>query len=804
MEADKPAPATGGDAQQPSRCVDGEAALSTADAAAPVAEVGRPKRERKQVERIRSSQLRTVTKRSPAKGQVKTAGKAKGKARASVEQGEEDEEDDDWEEEEVEEGDDDYEEHRGNKFKKPPANGRGKHKAARHSAGGGDDDEEDLDAPLAAARGSKPDAAENARKKTPRSGSTSQEAVKKRRVSQEEGPSMNSEESSLIRSALIVLCDELGEEELAETTPKVLRRRLEKQLDRDEGDLDKWKKVIIEWYQQAEDIKTALRKWLQDFDDTEATPKAIRRELERQLKLEEGKLDSWKAEIDRWTLKFSEEVDPLSPLRSPKGKSNTNDAVRGVSPHEKPQPNVSEGPEEARRKENIASDAAMRESEKTGEEAAMEKRVVSEAGSGDGTGEKRMASDPDKEKFSSSRDSDSGKEKHDERQEHEGREGVGAAARATSDRDILGSRSDGQADVDDLKTKSKNRDSQKQDARHESKDSKRDAQIGRDAGRKSGEYKGKPKDKERKEQQKDKSDRTKKMRNGSPEHQTGVSEQAEPSARREDTEDGIALGSAGKEEHAFSFSRVPSGSSKLLERRASLMGNFAGKDPSLLQLKPVERVSSEANEFRACPLKDLDELGKVMEAAEREAAVRKREEEQAAARRAKEAQEAAERKKRDERAQEKIREAAKKPLPSFKDLKKSKAAIPSNISTSTDSAGPAREGGGVLKKVPAEAAGKTSSDSSSAAAQRSVGFSPKVEQRLIENDDEKNLTPNTKSLQQYANAQHVGDILLQWGIISQDQVICLSVCLCCLSVLASVFFVSVSASAPSPASACCV
>lgn len=220
-------------------------------------------------------------------------------------------------------------------------------------------------------------------------------------------------------------------------------------------------------------------------------------------------------------------------------------------------------------------------------------------------------------------------------------------------------------------------------------------------------------------------------------------------------------------------------------------------------MKPIQRESSEANAFRACPLQDLDELQRVMEAADAEAAARRRLEEEAAARRAKEEKDAEERKKRDERAQEKIREAAKKPLPSFKDLKKNKAAFPARVArvAAGDESGASKDGG-VFNKLPTatsdarplppaslthpprvaregDGAGSTHRSGGGARSatlpqQRSVGFSPNVEQRVIEEVEEeaesKNLTPNTKSLQQYANAQHIGDILLQWGIMSKDQV----------------------------------
>jgi hypothetical protein len=66
------------------------------------------------------------------------------------------------------------------------------------------------------------------------------------------------------------------------------------------------------------------------------------------------------------------------------------------------------------------------------------------------------------------------------------------------------------------------------------------------------------------------------------------------------------------------------------------------------------------------------ELETALAAAEREAAARQQQEKAASARRLREEQEAAARRAQEERAQEKIREAAKKPLPSFKDVMKKK------------------------------------------------------------------------------------------------------------------------------------
>ena len=55
--------------------------------------------------------------------------------------------------------------------------------------------------------------------------------------------------------------------------------------------------------------------------------------------------------------------------------------------------------------------------------------------------------------------------------------------------------------------------------------------------------------------------------------------------------------------------------------------------------------------------------------------------------------------------------------------------------------------------------------------QRSVGFASKVDHRIIAVDEkEKELTPNSKSLKQYASASHIGDILFEWGVLSRIQV----------------------------------
>jgi hypothetical protein len=78
-----------------------------------------------------------------------------------------------------------------------------------------------------------------------------------------------------------------------ENTPKLLRRKLEKRLDKPEGSLDEWKRGIIEWYDFGEQIKEALRTFLEELDDNDAPRKTIQRELEHQLDLDKGELDSW-------------------------------------------------------------------------------------------------------------------------------------------------------------------------------------------------------------------------------------------------------------------------------------------------------------------------------------------------------------------------------------------------------------------------------------------------------------------------------------------------------------------------------
>jgi len=104
-------------------------------------------------------------------------------------------------------------------------------------------------------------------------------AAKKQRVSikasdEEKGVDLESDAAVCIRSALMQLCDELGEQalagaqftcftgtkvpiltQLAETTPKLLRRKLETQLKKPQGALNEWKKAIREWYDLGEQVK---------------------------------------------------------------------------------------------------------------------------------------------------------------------------------------------------------------------------------------------------------------------------------------------------------------------------------------------------------------------------------------------------------------------------------------------------------------------------------------------------------------------------------------------------------------------
>jgi hypothetical protein len=109
------------------------------------------------------------------------------------------------------------------------------------------------------------------------------------------------------------LCDELGEKALEEITPKLLRRQLEKRLDKPEGALDAWKQGIIEWYDFREQIKEALQTIPKELYDNAAPTTTIQRELEHQLDLDEGELDSWKAEIDRWIIKFRRGIAAVGP-----------------------------------------------------------------------------------------------------------------------------------------------------------------------------------------------------------------------------------------------------------------------------------------------------------------------------------------------------------------------------------------------------------------------------------------------------------------------------------------------------------
>ena len=757
------------------------------------------------------------------------------------------------------------------------------------------------------------------RKNTPQGRSPA--ATERRRVSEEvdededDGPDPVSDEASRIRSTLMHLCDELGEDALAETTPKVLRRKLETKLKMAQGDLDVWKKLIIEWYQLADEMKSVLHKFLKDLDEeTEVTPKGLRRKLEEMLELDEGELDGWKAEIDRWTLKFNEEVDPLSPMGSPKGKpaskadahsGDTASADASCVPDESQKTIEETSGEKGEKKEAVeaksvtievehkeASEVVASSNNKHEVDAVSKKRSAPEGdarpaskGVEEGPEKKRSSIETTDKTETKDRSSpavevdkcameEKGKQEKGTRREKDGdadikksseggghggeKEDRGKEERTKEERrdskelkDSTGDmneRDKNKSDKDKRKSKDseKRRDSQNSDkeVRRDSKEGRRDSKEGRDKGREKDKDKNKDKDKEarldskevrrdskegrrdskegrdkerkssepkEREKEKERSEKRTKEKDGAEKskketrdggaHSLTPGEQSEPSSRPNDSgvskksresEQGEGLGLVG---------RVVMSKSKLLERRASMSTKLA-KDVSLLQVKTIQRESSEANEFRACPLQDLDELHSVVAKAQQETAARKVVEEEVAARRAREENAAAERRAKDERAQEKIREASKKPLPSFKDLQKKKGnTAPPALFNSHG--GSARRDGGVLKKAalppppyppesrpratPPRAHGTIVIDDAKRTPR--VGFSPKVEQRLIEEEEEdaKNPTPNTKSLQEYVGAQHVGDILTTWGVISQAQVFCSSpqcLCLCvCLCVV---------------------
>ena len=699
---------------------EGEAPRPQANSAEEIG--GRPKRERKQVERIRSSELRTANKRaSPAKGMGQNAGKSKSKVRSST-----------------------------------------------GSTGGDDDDDddaeaEDLDVPLTA-RGSKPAETERKtpppKKTTPQSrrasGGSAGKGVKKQRVSmkvsdEDNGLDRDSEEALCIRSALMELCDQLGEKALEETTPKLLRRNLEKQIKKAEGALDEWKKVINEWYELGEQIKKALRKFLQELDENaEPTPKTIRRELEHQLDLDEGELDSWKTEIDRWTIKFNEEVDALSPSpsRTPKGKALSNDGdaefVGGDAnvPTEKDRRSAqaecfrrdSRDASQGDSKENTEPEMRADKNEDAG--ATAKKRSAPEdgmvaAGSGSGAEkrpEKRIAT-PEKILSQAGTEAKDAKDKRDEshtakentEKEKEKPEQEKSGARGNEDDAGNRKSSEGSgkiADKEERNKEGKKREERKGDAREKSTkntdgndkdqqegrvgDKRRDSkESGADSRRNSKEFKeggtkeggdkerhsdhkerGREKDREsdrergdKREKEKEKAEKTKKEGRHTGAHSSCAETDVptEPSGRPNEIEGAGRRGEGGEGGGGAAAGGSNNPVDAILRTTSSFLER-KGKQLSVLQVKPLKRESSTANEFRACPLQDLVELETALAAAEREAAARQQQEKEATARRLREEQEAAARRAQEERAQEKIREAAKKPLPSFKDVMKKKCA----------------------------------------------------------------------------------------------------------------------------------
>ena len=109
-------------------------------------------------------------------------------------------------------------------------------------------------------------------------------------------------------------------------------------------------------------------------------------------------------------------------------------------------------------------------------------------------------------------------------------------------------------------------------------------------------------------------------------------------------------------------------------------------------------------------------------------------------------------------------------------MKKKGSVPPSDVvsgaaaAAAGDRAG-ATGGHGVLKKSPGAVKEDPDPADGKSKSQRSVGFASKVDHRIIAVDEkEEELTPNSKSLKQYASASHIGDILFEWGVLSRIQV----------------------------------
>ena len=525
-----------GQENEASETAAGEAAAAAA--VLPDDEGRRPTRERKQVERIRSSTLtKTQQKRASTEGK--------------------------------------------------PTVKKGKNKGKRASGDGSDQDEGDLDLPI-----SKLSAKDDKPKKRAKTGARSAGKVgKKPRETQsdeeDDGPDRDSEEAIQIRSELLDLCDELPEETLQETSAKQLRRKLEKRLGRDEGDLDEWKGLIKEWYLLADDCKTELRKFLRACDDKDAddmpTPKAIRRFLETQLELEEGDLDSWKRSIDGWIGRIMEELEDMqSPLGSPKGNSQalqcagTVDGVAALAPAaEVPPP----APDTVAPRQDVENDAEEKDDPEQGSAqaditASPEKKRKSS------TGEKVTEALPG--------------------QVGGGEAGGGKLEKNEMKRKKGEQRGEGKEPRKDIKVDQ----SVRKEEKRKSTDAKQDWKEGREKERAG----DKEKDTDRaKKRGKEKATAGEKDRHSSG---GGGSEQTEASARPLLEPKVVPLDNS---------------SSKLFERRASLKALNTGKEsPSVLQVTPcyetVQRESSEANEYRACALEDLDALTKIVEAAEQKRA----------------------------------------------------------------------------------------------------------------------------------------------------------------------------------------
>lgn len=114
------------------------------------------------------------------------------------------------------------------------------------------------------------------------------------------------QEMKSYQSTFVSILDE--KKGLWEVPLKRLRRELEKQLNLDDGCLDVWKTEIKEWYRSWVQGKfVSIFEALRDEKVlSEMTRKSLRQELEKRLSLGEGSLDDWKEEIKEWYGSWSE------------------------------------------------------------------------------------------------------------------------------------------------------------------------------------------------------------------------------------------------------------------------------------------------------------------------------------------------------------------------------------------------------------------------------------------------------------------------------------------------------------------